>query len=385
MKKSPLLTLFFLLLLNPCFGKDYFIVGNKEGESELIYPRQIKEGPNGNIYVYDSRDAFIKVYSQKGKYLRKIGGKGQGPGEIQRVDSLSFGFTYDKRFLFFTEFWGGHKWITFMELSGKFHKAMKLKMEKMYGVLNSASLKNREFLIEISFSDIPERSKDHFLYRNPHSLVKINSKGRIVSEILRTSNIVRISFEKMGADSPIPFTPNFIWIPYKNETIVFSDGLSRSLKVYNHQGKLIRKIKTPIPEPEKVTKKDLDKWKKRRKEAFSHRAGGVEWYKRFGKVIEKYKKSIYKKKPNLSDMSATPDGNILLCSPRKENKKLDYWLINKNGKVLVKIKSNASISKISKHFIFFKIVDEEENTLVCCLKRRGTEIDDLLNLKNQLK
>lgn len=87
-------------------------------EGELISPQAIRVGPDGNIYVYDEVDAFIKVYSAEGQFLRKIGGEGQGPGEIQRRDGVSFGFTSEGK-LFFTEYFRGHPWITLMELTGK--------------------------------------------------------------------------------------------------------------------------------------------------------------------------------------------------------------------------------------------------------------------------
>ena len=70
--------MFFLLNLYPSFGQEHFILGNEEGVGFLVYPRQIEEGPDGNIYAFDSSDSLIKVYSPEGKYLRKIGDTGQG-------------------------------------------------------------------------------------------------------------------------------------------------------------------------------------------------------------------------------------------------------------------------------------------------------------------
>ena len=51
-------------------------------------PDQIEEGPDGLIYVYDRMDPSIKVFSPEGTYLRKLGRAGQGPGEIQRANSI---------------------------------------------------------------------------------------------------------------------------------------------------------------------------------------------------------------------------------------------------------------------------------------------------------
>ena len=104
-------SLFFGLAL--AFGQDTMSIGKIGEEGELVYPSQAEEGPDGNIYVYDAVDAFIKVYSPEGKFLRKMGGEGQGPGEIKRADGVRFGFTLDG-LLYFTEFINGHRWITLM-------------------------------------------------------------------------------------------------------------------------------------------------------------------------------------------------------------------------------------------------------------------------------
>ena len=84
MRQRHLLILGLLILAGFAFGQEAFQIGTLGEEGELIYPRQIAEGPDGNIYVYDQSDAFIKVYSPEGRYLRAFGGEGQGPGEIQR-------------------------------------------------------------------------------------------------------------------------------------------------------------------------------------------------------------------------------------------------------------------------------------------------------------
>lgn len=379
-----LLIIFFIMFIFPAFGKNYFIIGLEQGEGELIYPRKIIEGPYGNIYIYDQRDAFIKVYSSEGKYLRRIGGKGQGPGEIQRADAVSFGFTADKKLLFFTEFFRGHRWITFMELNGKFKKVLKLEMNKEYGILQAFSLKDGGFLAKVGFESVPEKKKDYFVYHEPIALVKIDSRGRICREIVKMNIMSRISKIGDGGDMGIPFTPIFEWVPLNDKSIVFTDGLSKNLRVYNHKGELIREIETPLSVPGKVTKKDLDKWKERRRETFRHR--NTAWYKRFGNVIEKYKKSIYKYKPNISGMCVTPESNILLAGLwDSENERRKYFLIDRKGKTLIEFKTKVYGIRISNNFVFFKLMDEDENVLVCCMKRQGAEKEDLIKLAKQFK
>ena len=379
MKKFVLVLTVLLGTLGYIYAEEAIKIGTLGTEGELIYPRQIKEGPDGNIYVYDSMDAFIKVYSPEGKFLRKMGGEGQGPGEIQRNDGVSFGFTPDKK-LYFTEFFTGHPWITLMELSGKFQKAIKLDIKEFFGVSIASCLPDGRFLTELNFAGRPEREKDFFYHRSPQEIILQNADGEIISKIKRADYITRISYESRGADSPIPFVPAFAWCPYKQDTVLFSDGLSTKLQVYNYQGKLIREIQTPLPEPEKVTRKDLNKWRERRKEMLASR--NPDWWNRFGKVIDNYKKSIYKEHPNLSGIALTPQGSILISGrwDMEKNRSL-YWLLDESGETKAEVTSAAGGVSISKSFIFLGKADEDGIITVYAQKRTGSEEEDLLRLK----
>lgn len=362
-----------------CSGQDQTIIGKEEGDGFLIYPRHTKEGPDGNIYVFDWGDSFIKVYSPEGKYLRRIGGKGQGPGEVQRADGANFGFTPDKK-LYFTEFIRGHRWITFMELSGEFIKVLTPKINELFGISTSFPLKDGSFLMEFSFNSSPEMKKDYFLYKDPQSLLRIDSDGEIASEIIKREYFTMISSVGDGATSGLPFTPVFQWVPFKDGTVLFTDGLNTRFKVYDYQGKLVREIATDLPPPEKVSSKDLNAWRKLREEYMMVR--NPDWYNRFGKVIDKYKKSLYDK-PNLDEFTLTPDGNILVAGPTDyEDSEGDFWLLDENGKTLARIKASVGGLSISRHFIFFFTSDEDMNIYIHCAKRKGSEKDDFSRVKD---
>ena len=354
------------------FGQDFITIGRVGEEGELVYPNQAEEGPDGNIYVYDMVDAYIKVYSPEGKYLRRMGGEGQGPGEIKRAGGVRFGFMPDNK-LYFTEFINGHRWITLMELSGNFYKTIKIQISEVFGVIRACPLEEGGFLLELSLSFTPEIKDDYFYYRIPRELVRIDADGKVISKIKRTSHITRISYSDDGADAPVPFPPEFRWIPYEKNTILFTDGLSTKWSVYDYEGKLVKELATLLPEPKKVTKKDLDAWRERWKENVDQ-----DWYKRFGTVVDKYKKSIHKLKPNLDGISLTPEGNILVAGEAEEGVEyVDYWLLDKKGKVLVDGQTNTAGLHVTRSFLFYGIRDEDGSFQFFVQKREGTETQDL--------
>jgi hypothetical protein len=60
-------------------GDSSYVMGAIEG---------IAYGPDGNIAVLDCARACIRIYSPDGEYLRQIGRRGNGPGELQSIAFL---------------------------------------------------------------------------------------------------------------------------------------------------------------------------------------------------------------------------------------------------------------------------------------------------------
>jgi hypothetical protein len=373
--------LVFLLLISialvyPNYEKGYLVLGQEEGEGMLILPTRIKEGPDGNIYVLDQGDAFIKIYSPEGKYLRRIAGNGQGPGEIQRADGANFGFTPEDK-LFFTESFGGHRWITILELTGKVNRLVHLDFKEHFGISEAFAMKDGGFLLDVWFGSRPEIHKDYFLYRYPEALIRVDSEGKVLSEIVRTEYLKTISSVGTGGDQWIPFFPAFSWIAIKSNLLLFADGLSRELKIYDFKGNIVNELKTDLPQPARVRDDDLEEWRRMRERAFRDKS----LFNRVGRVIYKYKESVYKSKPNLANISSTPDGNILVTGPYREGNEREFWLLNENGKTVIKIAFQSNAVGISKHFIFLMVIDKEENRLAICQKRVGKEDEDLLIMR----
>ncbi len=75
----------------PMYSEDIFdlkedlIIGEKEGREEYMFSRidGIDVDNHENIYVLNNKTPHIRVFAKNGEFIKTIGRKGQGPGEIQ--------------------------------------------------------------------------------------------------------------------------------------------------------------------------------------------------------------------------------------------------------------------------------------------------------------
>lgn len=75
----------------PMYSEDVFSmeeeisIGEAEGEEEYMFSRinDIDVDDERHVYVAEGAFAHIRVFDENGEYLREIGRKGQGPGEMQ--------------------------------------------------------------------------------------------------------------------------------------------------------------------------------------------------------------------------------------------------------------------------------------------------------------
>ncbi len=368
------------ILLTSCtvLAQSSLQLGGEEEENNamVLWPKQIEEGPDGNLYVLDGGDSFIKVYAPDGEFLGKLGGPGEGPGEFQRTDGAFFGFTTAGN-LFFTEFFGGHRWITVMKLDGDLIRTVAPQFEASYGISNAVALEDGGFLITFVFDSAAYPGNDLYLYNLRRALVRIDSEGSVVSQIIETEYPSMISLSPNGGTMSLPFIPKFTWAVTTDGGVIWSDGLSPDFTVMNFDGTSTGIFKTDLPEPEKVTSEDLNYWRSSRKEMLI--ANDAAWWNRFGRVIEKYDHSLFDNIPLLQKISSVPGGNLLIQRSGNPDTDLNtYWLLDGQGKLISTVTTEVWSLQISRHFVMFFSEYEDGSTAVNVVRWSGA-VDQALD------
>jgi len=142
---------------------------------------------------------------------------------------------------------------------------------------------------------------------------------------------------------------------------------------------MVAQCKTPLEEAPDFSAEDLQNWRERKKKEVV-KGGGLEFYKKYFTVMDKYK-PLYGKKQVIDRISTTPSGNILIRETKKKDfKEYKYHLITPGGERLASIRTGAKSVIISKNFVLYTLEDENEDISLYCMKVGGNDNESLLKL-----
>lgn len=79
------------------FEEEIAFGGEETGPGAVLKPGNFAVDGRNRVYIYESSDGVIKAFDENGRFLRNIGGEGQGPGEF--VQAFFLGFCPDGRLL----------------------------------------------------------------------------------------------------------------------------------------------------------------------------------------------------------------------------------------------------------------------------------------------
>ncbi len=68
------------------------LIGSVDGAAEYLFGdiTSVAVGPTGHVYIADRQGSTVRAYSPEGLYVALIGGEGDGPGEFQWPNDLTF-------------------------------------------------------------------------------------------------------------------------------------------------------------------------------------------------------------------------------------------------------------------------------------------------------
>jgi 6-bladed beta-propeller len=206
--------------------------GKAQGEYAFSRARSIAVDNDGRIYVGDSQQTCVKVYNKTGGYLRTIGRRGQGPGEMSWVDSVAI--SHDNRELIV----GDISRLIVFDLQGRFQRNIPTRG------LNVATRIDGQGNVFVWISDI----------RGKRSILRVF--GPDMTKILADIAVI--------PDPPEPsiYMPRAHWILDSQDRLIFGYPKTYEISIYDKHlriEKMIRRQYVPV----KVTDEDKKTYLKR--------------------------------------------------------------------------------------------------------------------------
>jgi len=208
----------------PMYREDVFnmveelSIGETEGKQEYILYRILMDVDEyENIYILDVAAPSIRVFDEKGNYIRTIGKKGQGPGEMLNPRSIQV--TPQNEIMIYDL---GNRRFSFYSLDGEF---LRQNLAAKAYFISNAKMDSKGYIV------------GGLLQRESYSLNKFDLELKPVLTIY-TIDMVRLS---RTAELEL-MVPSFSFDLTKKDIIVCGNNEKYELQIFDSQGKLLRKI-----------------------------------------------------------------------------------------------------------------------------------------------
>lgn len=221
-----------------CQLEEELSIGVQDGPEEYMFSRigHIAVDHLERIYVLDSKESHIKLFDTNGNYVKTIGKKGEGPGEIFYSNRIAV----NREELIVDD---ANRRLSFFSLKGEFLRNLSTKETWVLGarIDSVGNIIVTEGLVD------PE---------NPSYCVKkFDSEMNLLIEIARSpAPDIRKGFD--------PFMAISTWTLDQDDNIIYGYPKDYELKFYNPDGKLIKKI-TKEYDPVEVTEEEIEARTKR--------------------------------------------------------------------------------------------------------------------------
>jgi len=314
----------------PMYGEDVFsleeelIIGEEDKDNEPLFIdiSSVRVDYEENIYVLDSKACQIKVFDKNGKYIRKIGRKGQGPGEMRLPTMMDI---ISEKEIMICDLPNNR--ISFYSLQGELLK--EVSKGTYFRLYNPIPDSNRNFIGSMRFR-IEEKSVDE--------LMKFDSNFRLLFTIDK--------LEYTDEPNVIYRFPPFIFFTVlEDDKVLWGNWLNYHLQIANEEGRVTRKI---IKDYDPVIITDEEKER--------------DIKERFGDaVVPPDSKLIYPKYyPAFYHLSTDDEGRIFVQTfERTEEGSHYYDIFDSEGKYIAKIPLKVRPRTWKKNKLYTIEEDEE--------------------------
>ncbi|MCL5031299.1 MAG: 6-bladed beta-propeller [Bacteroidetes bacterium] len=319
--------------------------------SDIGNINEVQIDGKGQIYINDEINTCIHLYSSNGKFIRKIGRKGKGPGEFQYIwgikitkgDSL---VVYD-----------GSLYRITIYAPGKFDSPIKtIKLPPIenkpdqpgvIGNIYSGSTglwlpKNngKEFLIIYNTS----YSKNDLTQKRYSKLYRIDSKGTLIQKdpVVKIEDVERLVVSSGGGFmvSRMPFGRIPVICLNKDGIIYYAETNNFKITAIDLYGKKKNEISYKI---ERIFIRD---------KLWQNELKNYDYLRQ--KDVEKSKMPLPKYLPFFDDFIIADNDNIWVAVNEKDYRSYKYYVFNNQGKLIstIPILDKTVIKIISKNFAY---------------------------------
>ena len=218
--------------------KKELVIGESSGRDEYMFgeAREVAVDDSGRIFVLDYKKTLIRVFDRNGVYLKTIGRKGQGPGELQTP--LHIFTTWQKEIMIEDH---APRQFVFYSWNGEFLRNVSYARVFIF----TTGIDSAGNIIGIVQTGEPDGNVQ-VLNRYSPEFEYLHTVGYTIKGNRRTYNF---------------FKPWLRWAVYKGNHIIFSFSEKYELLIYDAAGKLVRKIVKKY-KPVKISGEELSYMRK---------------------------------------------------------------------------------------------------------------------------
>ena len=314
------------------------------------------------IFVADRSEYNIKVFSESGKYLYKIGEKGEGPGRFKRWFGV---FTMDSvGNIYQGDYFQGNRFINVFTKKGKLIKTIKIKLNKDFGIEDIFIMDNKNIYLGLSYGyDFKKIGKLYFWGTKYHISKLVD--GKIKKEIFTGTSYHDFSDERKGGWPSVPFEIYYLTaFSLKNRMIAVCKNNEDKIHIYN----LKNRTKAIIYTGWKKRLIDRGKFQKAIKEKLDSPRLNPYFKNLYKKLKIKYLPD--KNKPMIERFVFNPEGELIVCK-KTAGKLYKIKKFSTIGKKLKEFQDTNFPFFISKTKLYYIDYDRGSDTIFIIIKKRG--------------